>query len=59
MLVEELVRSGSVGNASGGGSKCSSGGRVEQLFDHLLHFLRSILVILLRVLGERDVGTSG
>lgn len=40
------------------GSKCSSGGRVEQLLDHLLHLLRSILVILLRILGERDVGTS-
>lgn len=37
----------------------SSGGCVKQLFDHLLHLLRSILVILLGVLGEGNVGTSG
>lgn len=43
----------------GWGRGDSSGGCVKQLFDHLLHLLRSILVILLGVLGEGNVGTSG
>jgi len=38
--------------------RVSSRRRVEQLLDHLLHFLRPVLVILFGVLGERDVGAS-
>ena len=34
------------------------GGGVKQPFDHVLHLLRPVLVILLRVLGELDVGAS-
>lgn len=41
-----------------GKSKCSSGRRVKQLLDHLLHFLWPVLVVLLRVLSERDVCAS-
>lgn len=37
---------------------CASGRRVEKLLDHLFHLLWPILVILLRVLGEGDIGAS-
>lgn len=60
VLLKELAFrcSQSERSASWGRSKRGSGGRVEQPLDHLLHFLRSILVILLGVLGEGDVGAS-
>lgn len=41
-----------------GKSECSSGGRVKQPLDHLLHFFWPVLVVLLRVLSEGDVCTS-
>ena len=31
---------------------------IKQPFDHVLHLLRPVLVVLLRVLGELDVGAS-
>ena len=53
MEVLNVVCSGDVGNQR------RSGRCVEQLSDHLLHLLRPILEVLLRVLGEGDVVTSG
>lgn len=43
----------------GARGKAGSGRGVEELLDHLLHVLRPIFVVLFRVFGEGDVGTSG